>query len=215
MGKQQPHRPGWLSRILQPAFFGAVLGLLLWSVALQGLGSPIHKGSSGTPQASARPRLTRSCTGQEVAFNGAIEDCALPVGPIGTCTLNGKATPCGLPSGHPIPCDGVSNPSSGAFGASLTLLGATKAIYELSMGIPQGYHGAGPYRIQPTNAESHATVTVADSVGHQFWTATSGTLTINGDGKSGSLSIVLQASTRSTASRSPQEALMDGPWSCG
>jgi hypothetical protein len=215
MVEQEPVRPrGILSRFLQPAFLGALLGLLLWSVALQGVIGPVHGGPAATPTTSARSRLTRSCTPEELAFNGAITDCTLPVGPIGTCTVSGIATPCSLPSGHPHACTGLANSPSSSFGVSLTLLGATKSIYELSMGVTQGYHGAGTYVINPPTS-SAATVTVADSVSHQFWTAMSGTVTITGAGTSGMVSAVLQASDGSSPSASPQAALLDGPWACG
>jgi hypothetical protein len=123
------------------------------------------------------------------------------------------------PSGEPIPCTALANSSS--FGISLTLLGATKNTYQLSVGVTHGYHGAGTYLISPAGDQvtpqpaPAATITVADSISHQFWTATSGTLTITGAGKSGMVSAVLQASDGSTASASPQAALLDGPWACG
>jgi hypothetical protein len=212
---------GRLSRFPQPAFFGAMLGLLLWLVAPQVASQPIHGGSSGTPTASARPRLTRACTPEELAFSGAIKDCALPVGPIGTCTVNGNATPCGLPSGHPIPCSGLGNSPSSSFGVSLTLLGATQSIYELSVDVTHGYNGAGTYPISPSGNQvtpqpaPAVSITVADSLSHQFWTATSGTVTITGAGTSGTVSAILHASDGSTASPIPQTALLDGPWACG
>jgi hypothetical protein len=219
---QEPVRsPGVLSRFLQPALLGALVGIFVWFVGVQGSDQLQKRGSSVTPAASAPSLLTRSCTSQEVAFSGAIRDCAVRVGPIGTCSVNGNPTPCGVASGQPIPCDAVGSTSSDVFGISLTLRGVTESIYQVSVGVTHGYQGDGTYLIRPLPTRATAlpaktaAVTVADSISQRFWTATSGTLTIKEAGKSGMFSAVLQPSSGPPSSASPGFARLDGPWACG
>jgi len=194
--------------------FGALLGLFLWFVGVQGASRPEHGGSSATPTASAPSILTRACTPQEMAFNGAITDCALPVGPIGTCTVNGVTTPCSAPSGGPSGCSAPVSSPPDSFSISLTLRGATKSIYELYLAVTHGYHGDGTYLVTPRPGTA-ASMTVPASINHQFWTATSGTETITAAGKSGTASAVLEANCGHQVSASPQMFLLDGPWLCG
>jgi hypothetical protein len=219
---QEPVRsPGVLSRFRQPALLGALLGLFVWFVAIQESEQLHHSGPSAKPATSAPPLLTRSCTPQEMTFDGAIRDCAVQVGPVGTCAVDGNPTPCALSSGEPIPCDAVDNSSPGAFGIRLTLRGVTGSIYVLSVGVIHGYQGDGTYLIGRSPAQvtpqpsTSATVTVADSISHRFWVATSGTSTISGAGKSGMVTAVLQPNSGPPGSASPGFARLDGPWACG
>lgn len=208
-----------LSRFLQPVLLGASLGLALWLVGVQGPGHPVP-GSPATPNASGPPVLTRSCTPQEMAFDGAIKDCALPMAPIGTCTVSGNPTPCGAPSGSPIACTGLGS-SSGSFGISLTLRGATKTIYELSLAVTHGYHGAGTYVTSPSPnpaagpPQAEITIRIADSSTHRFWEAVSGTIDIAQSGQAGSATANMRATSGSQAPGSADAFLLDGPWSCG
>jgi hypothetical protein len=90
--QRRPRRK--LSIAAQVVVLVAVLGLVIWGVGSRGSQRPSHVISSPTATATGRPRLTRSCTQQEMAFNGAITDCAVPSRPIGNCTVNNVPTDC-------------------------------------------------------------------------------------------------------------------------
>jgi hypothetical protein len=114
----------------------------------------------------------------------------------------------------------LANSPSGPFGVSLTLFGATKSIYELSVEVTTGYHGAGTYAISQSQYQAAsqpagtAAITVADSFTHQFWKATYGRVTITGSGNSGIVSADLRPTSGSAATKSPSAAKLSGPWAC-
>jgi hypothetical protein len=198
----------------------AVFGLVIWGVGSRGSQRPSHVISSATATATGRPRLTRSCNPQEMAFNGAITDCAVAARPIGNCTVNGVSTDCPVPSGPKGACTAPATTPPGTFSMTISLRGATKSLYELSLGVTHGYHGDGTYATNrspdPVTGRPRAeiTIVIADSFTHRFWETESGALEITQSGESGTVSAVMRPTPGPPGPGSGGAFLLDGQWQC-
>jgi hypothetical protein len=198
----------------------AVFGLVIWGVGSRGSQRLSHGNPSPTATTPGRPLLTRSCTPQEMAFNGAITDCAVPSRPIGNCTVDDVSTDCPVPSGPKGACTAPTTPP-GTFSMTISLRGATKSLYELSLGVTHGHHGDGTYATNrspdPVTGQPRAeiAIAIADSFTHRFWEAESGTLEITQSGEAGTASAVMRPTSGPQGPGSGGAFLLDGQWKCG
>jgi hypothetical protein len=199
----------------------AVFGLVIWGVGSRGSQQPSQVISSPTATATGRPRLTRSCTPQEMALNGAITDCAVPSRPIGNCTVNNVPTDCPVPSGPKGACTAPTTAPPGTFSMTISLRGETKSLYELTLAVTHGYRGDGTYATNrspdPITRQPRAeiTIVIADSFTHRFWEAESGTLEITQSGQSGTASAIMRPTSGPPGSGSVGAFLLNGQWKCG
>lgn len=198
-----------------------VFGLVIWAVGSRGSQRPSNGNPSPTAIATGRPLLTRSCTPQEMAFNGAITDCAVPSRPIGNCTVNDVSTDCPVPSGPKGACTAPATAPPHTFSMTISLRGATKSLYALTLGVTHGYHGDGTYATNrspdPVTRQPRAEITIimADSFTHRFWEAESGTLEIAQSGQSGTASAVMRPTSGPQGPGNGWAFLLDGQWKCG
>jgi len=104
---------------------------------------------------------------------------------------------------------------------TVSLRGATKSLYELSLGVTHGYHGDGIYVTNPSpdpvtgQARPEITIVIADSFTHRFWEAEQGSLEIAESGQSGTASAAMRATSGPQGPGSGGAFRLDGPWKCG
>jgi hypothetical protein len=186
--------------VAQVAVLLVVFGLVIWGVGSRTSPAPrANLTPIATPAPSASFVLTRTCTQQELAFKGAITDCAVQLGGLAACSQTGN--------------------SLEGFRTRINLRGASKRLYELYLFVLGGYHGDGTYSISPpADASTPPPSTVAIEfrvlAPQQDWEATSGTLTIAGAGQSGGASAGMQTTRVPGDPATPKRFTLNGTWRC-
>ena len=190
-----------LSLVAQVAVLLVVFGLVIWGIGSRTSQAPrANLIPIATPAPSASFVLTRRCTQQELAFKGAITDCAVQLGGVAACSQTGN--------------------SPGGFRTRINLRGASKRLYALYLFVLGGYHGDGTYLITPpADASTPPSSTVAIELRvvapQQDWEATSGTLMVAGVGQSGDASAGMQTTRVPGDPATPKRFMLNGPWRCG
>jgi len=180
---EQPGRPKLLAWL---AGFVVVFGVVAW-LATGGAGTRVLPLAHNHPPALGPTPTPLVCKSEQLQLVGSFNDCA---------SIDSTASNCK-----------VSPP---AFNTLFKVLGPSQD-YLLYLIVPDGYSGAGEYRLDTGSAE----VDVREYPTGALWQSVAGILTVTGsDGRSGTVSATLETSSNSGPVVPAASLAVNGRWSC-